>query len=201
MIQKRTLSKILYNEQQSKDLFSLSITTLCSLSVLITLQSLIKPPDWQASYFSCVWRGFLIVSESLASCSSKLILWSCLTCLFNLTGCMLFSISAVQTWPPISERCLLTSNISLLFHALPYQLFREFCSSLFIEERYMPSWAHMTSSYRLHVLCKYLTVLAVPFNHKMARSIPHLKFCWADFFHLLEPRKLCLSWSSHITLG
>lgn len=116
MIQKRTLSKILYNEQQSKDLFSLSITTLCSLSVLITLQSLIKPTDWQASYSSCVWRGFLIVSESLASCSSKLILWPCLTCLFNLTGCMLFSISAVQIWPPISERCLLTSNISLLFH-------------------------------------------------------------------------------------
>lgn len=54
IFQKRRLSEILYNEQQSKDLFSLAVTALCTLSVLITLQLPIKLAEGQASYSSSV---------------------------------------------------------------------------------------------------------------------------------------------------
>lgn len=54
MLQKRQLPEMFYNEQQSKDLFSLAVTALCTLSVLITLQLPIKPADGQAPYPSCV---------------------------------------------------------------------------------------------------------------------------------------------------
>lgn len=47
ILQKRELSEMFYNEQQIKDLFSLAVTALCTLSALITLQLPIKPADGQ----------------------------------------------------------------------------------------------------------------------------------------------------------
>lgn len=54
ILQKREFPKMFYNEQQSKDLFSLVVTALCTLSVLITLQLPTKPADGQAPCPSCV---------------------------------------------------------------------------------------------------------------------------------------------------
>lgn len=54
ILQKVELPEMIYNEQQIKDLFSLAVTSLCTLSVLIMLQLSIKPADGQAPYPSCV---------------------------------------------------------------------------------------------------------------------------------------------------
>lgn len=51
ILQKGELPEMIYNEQQIKDLFSLAVTALCTLSALIMLQ---LPAFGQAPYPSCV---------------------------------------------------------------------------------------------------------------------------------------------------
>lgn len=97
----------------------------------------------------------------------------CLTCLYAL-----FS---VRTHPPLSERCLCTPNIILLFHWTT-PAFQRVLLNPFDRRGYTLLWAHIIkSSHQLPVLCKYFKPLSSSFEQQNS-SI----YSYIYLFHLLK---------------